>query len=430
MKHSMRPSANPVIRLALQGGPKVRTIPWPNRHLIGLEEKSAVDALFDRAIASGNAFGYNGLEEDAYCRAFAKAMGGGFADAVNSGTTAVYVALRALNLEPFSEVIVGPITDPGGIMPIPLLNCIPVIADAAPGQFAPGPQEIEAVITPRTSAIVVAHIFGEPADMPGIMKVARRHKLPVVEDCAQAHGARLKGRLVGTFGDMAAFSTMFGKHHCTGGQGGVVFTRHAKLYWEARRASDRGKPFGLPDGADNAMASLNFNLGDLAAAIGCVQLRKLPMIVLRRRKLVGRIAQGLCGLKAVSLPSMVAGAEPSYWFFRLRFNPEAVTCDKATFCSALAAEGLLVRARYINPCHMQDWYRRRRVFGKSGLPWTAPQYRGNPNRAFPCPNTLAALDAHMDMVVRESWGNREAADIVAIFKKVARVYEKHVERKT
>ena len=178
----------------MDGGKKVRSKPWPTRKLLGQAEKKAVDALFDKAIASGNAFGYNGPEEEAYCREFADAMGGGFADAVNSGTTAVYVALRTLDLEPFSEVIVGPITDPGGIMPIPLLNCIPVIADAAPGRFSPGPEEIEAVITPQTSAIVVAHIFGEPADMPGIMKVARRHKLPVVEDCAQAHGARLKER--------------------------------------------------------------------------------------------------------------------------------------------------------------------------------------------------------------------------------------------
>ena len=422
MKKVVRRVVKPAARLALQGGPKVRTAPWPTRHLIGQEEKSAVDALFDRAIATGNASGYNGPEEQSYCREFADAMGGGFADAVNSGTTAVYVALRALNIEPFSEVIVGPITDPGGIMPIPLLNCIPVIADAAPGRFCPGPKEIEAVITPQTSAIVVAHIFGEPADMPGILKVARRHNLPVVEDCAQAHGARLQGRLVGTFGDIAGFSTMFSKHYCTAGQGGVVFTRREKLYWEALRASDRGKPFGLPGGATNVMASLNYNLNDLAAMIGSVQLRKLPMIIARRRELVSRIVQGLRGLKAVSLPPPIAGAEPSYWFFRLRFHPEAATCNKATFCSALAAEGLLVRARYVDPCHMQDWYRQRRVFGTSGLPWTAPQYQGNPDRAFPCPNAWAALDAHFDLPLNESWGNQEAADIAAIFKKVARAY--------
>jgi len=91
-------------------------------------------------------------------------------------------------------------------MPIPMLNCIPVIADAAPGRFTPGPAQIEALISSRTSAIVVAHIYGEPADMPGIMAVAKKHAIPVVEDCAQSHYAKINGQLVGTFGDIAAFS--------------------------------------------------------------------------------------------------------------------------------------------------------------------------------------------------------------------------------
>ena len=168
--------------LAVNGGPKVRAEPWPERGNIGREEKAAVDALFDEAIRTGLSFGYNGDPEEDYCRQFAAFMGGGFVDAVSSGTSAVYVALRALEPEPFSEIIVGPITDPGGIMPIPLMNCIPVVADAAPGTYNPGPEQIEACITPRTSVIVVPHIYGEPADMPAIMALARRRGLRVVED--------------------------------------------------------------------------------------------------------------------------------------------------------------------------------------------------------------------------------------------------------
>ncbi len=90
---------------------------------------------------------------------------------------------------------------------------------------------------------MVAHIGGEPADIEGIVRVASKRGIPVVEDCAQSHGARLDGRPLGSFGKVAAFSTMFGKHHCTGGQGGLVFTRDAALYAAVRRAADRGKPF-------------------------------------------------------------------------------------------------------------------------------------------------------------------------------------------
>jgi len=385
---------------------------------LGKAEKKAVDALFDKAIASGNAFGYNGPEEERYCREFAEFMGGGYADAVNSGTTAVYVALRALNLEPFTEVIVSPITDPGGMMPIALLNCIPVVADTAPGSFNIGPEQVERMISPRTSAIVVAHLLGEPADMNGIMRVARKRRIPVVEDCAQSHGATIGDRLVGTFGDVAAFSTMFGKHFCTGGQGGIVYARNEKTYQQARRVSDRGKPFFMPGGSTNCVAALNLNLNDLSAVIGSVQLKKLPDIIRRRREITQWLRHGLRSLKAVSFPEIVKGGNPSYWFLRLRFNPDAVAFDKASFCKALSAEGLIVTASYNHMPHTGDWFKNKHVFGTSKLPWSSPLYKGNANREFACPAALKAIADHLILTVYESWGKREADDIVKIFKKV------------
>jgi len=102
------PSKTAISELAINGGPKTRQEPWAPRRLLGAAEKGAVDALFDAAISSGGSIAYGGAEEDAYCAEFAAHMGGGFADAVNSGTTALYVALRALDLEPFTEVIVPP----------------------------------------------------------------------------------------------------------------------------------------------------------------------------------------------------------------------------------------------------------------------------------------------------------------------------------
>ncbi len=410
--------------LAVNGGPKAHGGPWPERGHVGVEEKAAVDAMFDQSIRTGVAFGYGGEPEERYCREFAAFLGGGFADAVNSGTSAVYVALRTLDPEPYSEIVVGPITDPGGIMPIPLMNCIPVIADAAPGSFNAGPEQLEACITPRTAAIVVPHILGEPADMRGIMAVARRHGLPVVEDCAQSHGATLDGKLVGTFGDIAAFSTMFGKHFCTGGQGGMVFTKQAALGERCRRVSDRGKPFGLQAGTTNVMASFNFNLNDLAAAIGSVQLGKLPSIVARRRAVVKRITAGIRGLSSIGAPALVAGADPSYWFWRLELRTENLEVDRATWCLALAAEGVGFFPRYDHMPHTHEWFRKRSVFGKSGLPWTSPQYQGDPDRAFPCPNARATIERCIAINVFESWTDAEADAVVHAFTKVDKAYAK------
>ena len=406
-------------QLAVYGGPRLRTGPFPARGSVGWEEKAAVDALFDQAIAAGNAPGYNGEEEEAYCREFSAYLGGGFTDAVSSGTSAVYVALKALDLEPFSEVIVGAMTDPGGMMPIPLLNLIPMVADTCPGSFNTGPEQIEALITPRTRAILVPHIGGEPADMAGILRAAARYGLPVIEDCAQSHGAAIDGQKVGSFGVMAAFSTMFGKHHCSGGQGGLVFTREEPVYQAVRRASDRGKPFFLPPGATNVTASLNFNLSDLAAAIGRVQLRKLPGAVERRRAIAARLASGIQGLEVVSVPAYIPGAEPSYWFMRIRFHAERAACDKDAYCQALLAEGLPVEPSYRAALpHQMEWFTRRRVFGSSGYPWASPDYSGDPQQQFPCPNANQAVEQHFNLRFHENWSDADVEDALAIFHKV------------
>jgi dTDP-4-amino-4,6-dideoxygalactose transaminase len=405
--------------LAIDGGTPVRRDPFPARGHIGAEEKAAVDALFDRAIVTGEAPGYNGEVENAYCEAFSAFMGGGYTDAVSSGTAGLYVALRALDLEPFGEVVVGAVTDPGGMMPIPLLNLIPIVADTTPDSYNTGLDQVAACFSPCTRAVVIPHIGGEPADVAPIVEAAHARGIPVIEDCAQAHGATIDGRRVGTFGDIGVFSTMFGKHHSTGGQGGLVFTREASRYHAIRRASDRGKPFFLPEGATNAMASLNFNASDLAAAVGRVQLRKLPAVIRRRRAIAASLAGGMASMPSVRVPDPVDGAAPTYWFLRVRFDPDAVRVEKARFCEALRAEGLPVVTDYRAALpHTMRWFEERRVFGTSGYPWSSPAYGGDPDRAFPCPNAQAVMDAHFHIQVHEAWGPQEVADALEILAQV------------
>ena len=180
--------------LAVNGGEPVRTAPMPPRRLFGEEEKAAAIAVFDEAIASGEAFGYNGPHETGYEADFCEMMGGGYADGVNSGTSALFCALGALDLPPCSEVVVPAISDPGAAMPAALLNCVPVVrcalppgrhptplaspgqptrfqlrrpvvvgrSDVAPGSYNIGPEQVESVLSERTRAIVVAHLAGRP----------------------------------------------------------------------------------------------------------------------------------------------------------------------------------------------------------------------------------------------------------------------------
>lgn len=411
-------------KLAVDGGTPVRTGPWPARALITEEERAAALAVFDEAIAAGNAFGYNGKYEQQYEKDFADFMGGGYADAVNSGTNAVFCALGGLQLDALSEVIVPPITDPGGAMPVVMLCCVPVVADAAPGSYNTGAAQIEPLINERTKAIVVAHIAGEPVDMDPVMELAKKHDLYVVEDCAQAHGATYKGRMVGSIGHIAAFSTMFGKHHCTGGQGGVVFAMDEEIHWEARRFADRGKPFNLEGAAGNVRAGLNCNLNDLSGAIGSVQVKRLPEIIAGRRRVGEAVKEGLKDCKAVSMGWQADDTECVYWFMRLGLDLDALSVDKPKFCEALAGEGVGATVSYRHMQCERPWFINKAVFGKSGFPWNCSDYKGPRDPEFVLTNAIESTDTHFSIAVNERYGQQEIDDILAAIKKVEAAYLK------
>ncbi|MBN2450724.1 MAG: DegT/DnrJ/EryC1/StrS family aminotransferase [Lentisphaeria bacterium] len=410
--------------LAIDGGPKVRETPFPPRALLGEAERAAALALFDQAIASGQAFGYNGPPEQQYEKDFAAFMGGGFADAVNSGTNALYCALGALQLEPFSEVIVPAITDPGGIMPVPLLGLVPVVADTDPRSYNTTADAIEAMLSERTRAIVVAHIGGDSVDMDPVLALAAAHGLCVVEDCAQSQGALYKGRRAGTMGHIAAFSTMYGKHHCTGGQGGMVYTRDEELYWRARRFADRGKPFGIPTPAGNVTAGLNCNLNDLAAAIGSAQLRRLPEILAARIRVGNAVRDGLAEHPAVRVGWQVPDSQSTYWFLRLHVRAEALRVDKARFCQALAAEGIPVVPAYRAIPAEYPWFRERRVFGTGGFPWTCGDYTGPREPQAKIANAIHAVETHCNIGIHENCAAPEIEAILNAIGKVTRAYRR------
>ena len=408
-------------KLAVNGGPKAVGTLKPRFHF-GVEEKEAAMRLFDRSIETGNAFGYNGPEEEALGKEFAEFLGGGYADGVNGGTNAVFVALRALEPKPFSEVIVGAVTDAGGMMPIVLNNCIPVVCDTMPGRYNIGPEQVEACITPLTSAIIVPHIGGEPADIKGIMEVANRHGIPVIEDCAQAHGAKVDGQYVGTFGTYGAFSVMFGKHFCTGGQGGMVFSKTEADYWQARRAADRGKPFGIENPSGNVMAAINCNMDELHAAIGRAQLKKLPGIVAGRRRFVELLMnRGLGELKSISVPEALPGTVNSYWWLRLKINENAINCPKGDYFAALSAEGVPISSNYKAALPSTfPWFQDR----KNKHPWNNPLCQGDPCREFHLPNVMKAMEENFLFFILESWEEEEADMVIEAFRKLDAAFAK------
>lgn len=406
-------------KLAIEGG-KPSLSGASLRRLIGSEERQAIIDLVDRSIEQGLAFDrYGGTETDAYEKEFAQFIGVGHATAVSSGTAAVHTALAALDLEPGSEVVCSPITDPGAVMPVAALMCIPVFADTSPDTFNVTPQTVEAAITDRTRAIVVGHISGEPVDIEAIAKIAQRHKLPLIEDCAQAHGAAWNGRRVGSFGTLSAWSLMSGKHHTSGGQGGMVCGNDAGLVLRAKRFADRGKSFD--DSRANLFIGLNYRMTDLEAVVGRVQLRRLGGMVRRRQQLAARLTRQLEGNKAFSMGFIPPQAQSAYWFLRIRVHLDRLKVDKEQVAKALAAEGVPAAATYTSLIHKQAWFRQRLTFGRSGLPWTLPGAR-QINYEDCCPNAAAALANHLICAFHECLDEAAIDGMAVAFGKVERVY--------
>jgi dTDP-4-amino-4,6-dideoxygalactose transaminase len=226
-------------------------------------------------------------------------------------------------------------------------------------------------------------------------------------------------------GALAAFSTMSGKHHATGAQGGIVYTTDKELHWEAKRFADRGKPFHT-EHTTNVRMGLNLNGNDLAAAIGRVQLRKLPGIIDGRRRFVHMLRQEMerRKLQTVRLGWMPDGSKGVYWFLRPHLDLSQLAADKETFVKALSAEGIPCSLEYRATPSEAQWFKERITYGASGYPWTDPRYEGDPGRRFPIPNCLAAIDSHFTIPMHEGYGELEAHDIATALHKVERAYLK------
>jgi dTDP-4-amino-4,6-dideoxygalactose transaminase len=391
---------------------------------VGTEEREAVLALLDREMEQGGGFDrYGGTEVDAFEAEFAAHVGTTFATATSSGTAAIHSALAALRLEPYSEVISPPITDPGAVMPIVWQGCVPVFADVDPDTFNLDPRSVTARVTERTRAIIVTHLAGQPADIEPILAIAREHRLTVIEDCAQAHDASYRGRLVGGIGHVGAFSLMSGKHTVAGGQGGMVVTNDEDIYWNAKRFADRGKPFNSTE-PRNLFLGLNYRMTELGATIGRVQLRKLPGKVQRRSELVAQLKDRIADIGSVRVGSVIERAESSYWFLFLKVDESRLTVSKDRFAEAVKAEGLPAAASYDHMVYDAPWLRDRHTFGSSGYPLNQMSSVQPDGDAELCPNGRLAIRSHMLVFLHEGWTEREIDDLALALRKVERAYQR------
>lgn len=367
-------------RLAIHGGEPLRTRPFAEPCFIGGRERELLLEALESCSWSACRAGAQGIEVGALCEMpsadavafddrevlflggrwvrrleamFAARAGVRFAIACNSATSGLVMAAGALSLGAGDEVLVPCMSFKATATAVVPFGCIPVFVEVKGDTLCIDPQDAAAKITPRTKAIVVVHLGGSVADMDAIMALG----LPVIEDCAQAPGARWRGREVGSIGDVGVYSLTESKS-ITCGEGGVVVTNDAKIAQRARLIRNHGE-----GATDEDIVGMNFRLTDLQAALAVAQLEQLDARNRARAENVRRLTEGLARWPCFTPQAVERDAVPAWFVFKMRYAAEPGMPSRNALVEMLAAEGIPAIAGYRRLLDAIPLFARRRAPG-------------------------------------------------------------------
>ena len=244
-------------------------------------------------------------------------------------------------------------------------------ADIDQMTFSLSVESIKENITKNTRAIVVADIFGQSADMAEIMAVAAEHNLRVISDSAQAIGTHYMSKKTGTFADIGGYSLNYHKHIHTG-EGGILVTNDDVLAEKLRLIRNHGEVVAGERGDSDLinLVGYNFRLGEVEAAIGLEQLKKLDDLLSEKQKRVTKLSSKISDLPGLTLPAVADNRDHSYYIFGMQIDPTITGISRDLICEALNAEGLPVNAKYQN-IHLLPMYQNKLAYGSKGFPWTS-----------------------------------------------------------
>jgi 8-amino-3,8-dideoxy-alpha-D-manno-octulosonate transaminase len=390
-------------RLAIDGGTPIRATPllpgWPGGLLIGEEEKAAVLEV----IESQSLFRHYGPRPlhraTALEKAFAQAMGARYSLAVTSGTAALITSLAAC-------------------------GAVPVFVDVDESLNMDA-EAMAAAVTPYTRAVVPVHMRGAPANLDPIIRVARERGLAVVEDAAQAVGGRYHGRRLGTLGDFGAYSLQYHKTITTG-EGGMVVASDPARYERAVRFHDQGsvrmEELDLFIAGDSPLiVGINFRMGELTAAVGLAQLKKMDWIIERMRANQRQIKAGVRDISGLT-PRLTHDEEGETGATFIFFVPTAGQADR--FAKALAAENIPASVPWWSGQHVYNHFDQiinRRMLSAQKCSWDCPRYKGTATLAkgqFPRTDGILKRAVHID--VHPLFTARDVDDVITAVHKVAR----------
>ena len=363
-------------KLALLGGTPVIQKEFKKYNPLGREELDAAKNVIDSGVLSQflgcwHEDFYGGPKVQEFEMEAAKYFGVKHAVTVNSWTSGLVAAVGAIGIEPGDEVIVSPWTMSASATAILHWNGIPVFADIDIDTYNLCPDSIQQNISPQTKAIMVVDIFGQSADMDVIMEIAKKYKLKVISDTAQAPGAFYGDKYAGTCADVGGFSLNYHKHIHTG-EGGILVTNDDDIAERLQLIRNHAEVVVEGKGVTNLtnMVGHNFRLGEIECAMGIEQLKKLKGLVQSRQLLAETLTEGLKSLDGLKTPTQFNNRTHVYYVYAMQLDLEVLQVSRQKIVEALAAEGVIVSSSYQN-IHLIPLYQKKIAFGSKGFPWSS-----------------------------------------------------------
>ncbi|HEX9959989.1 MAG TPA: DegT/DnrJ/EryC1/StrS family aminotransferase [Pyrinomonadaceae bacterium] len=301
-------------------------------------------------------------------QSFAMRLGVKYAYACNSGSAAVHTAIAAINPNPGDEIITTSITDMGALTPIIFQGAIPVFCDVDPKTLNVTAETIEKVLSDKTRAIIVTHLFGNPCEMKAIMELADSKNIPVIEDTAQSFLAEYDGKYVGTIGKIGAFSFQQGKHMTTG-EGGIVVTNDDEIARRMYLFINKAWGYGDPN-PDHYFASLNYRMTELQAALAYEQLKKLDACVEQRQRMARLLDEKIAGIDGIESYKPEENSTMTYWKYCLRVDDAKIEDGAVGLAKALKVYDVASAPRYVvKPAYKCRVFTEQNTFGDSHYPF-------------------------------------------------------------
>ncbi len=364
-------------KLAILGGAPVIQNPIQSFSTIGEAEKTAVIKFFEESKTLSGFFGSarpefsGGPEVRAFEEEWCLRFDVTHAVSVNSATSGLMVAMGAIGISPGDEVIVPPFTMSATAIAPLIYGGIPVFADVEENYFCIDPKMVENLITSKTKAIIATNLFGHPADLHLLRKIADKHKIFLIEDNAQAVLAEDQNDLAGTIGHIGIYSLNVHKHIQTG-EGGVCVTENSELAERMQLIRNHGENVvewkNISDLTN--LVGYNFRMLELTAVIGKEQLKRIDALV-KRTELFGiGLTEGLKNLEGITAPKVRNGCRHNYFMWPCLYDEKKLGVSRELFVKAVKAEGVPMEQGYVKPLYLLPLFQKRIAIGHEGFPFT------------------------------------------------------------